>query len=138
MRSCEIQNLWESKLIIAFSSNAHYLKIAQSVAFESLNFWHFLPIFVLLRLTCLVTLFDSKLQVFKNSPKLTIFGILFNELLSTQNVKIARFARNVEWDFFCDFQTPCERSFFYSREALIFLKYALWNYGDFNRNTWEL
>ena len=25
--------------------------------------------------------------------------------MSTQNV--ARFARNVEWDFFCDFQTPC-------------------------------
>ena len=38
MRSCEIQNLWESKLIIAFSSNAHYLKITQSVAFELLNF----------------------------------------------------------------------------------------------------
>ena len=27
--------------------------------------------------------------------------------MSTQNVDIARFARNVEWDFFCDFQTPC-------------------------------
>ena len=25
--------------------------------------------------------------------------------LSTQNVNVARFARNVEWDFFCDFQT---------------------------------
>ena len=30
--------------------------------------WHFPPIFVLLKLTCLVTLFDRKLQVFKNSP----------------------------------------------------------------------
>ena len=49
-------------------------------------------------------LFDRKLQFFKNSPKLTIFAI-FDELLSTQNVNIARFARNVEWDFFCDFQT---------------------------------
>ena len=29
------------------------------------------------------------------------------ELLSIQNVNIAHFARNVEWDFFCDFQTPC-------------------------------
>ena len=47
-------------------------------------FWHFPPIFVLLKLTCLITLFDRKLQVFKNSPKWTIFGI-FNELLSTQN-----------------------------------------------------
>ena len=31
----------------------------------------------------------------------------FNELLSTQNVNVARFARNVECDFFCDFQTLC-------------------------------
>ena len=55
---------------------------------------------------CLVTLFDRKLQVFKSSPKLTIFDKI-NELLSTQNVSRARYARNVEWDFFCDFQTPC-------------------------------
>ena len=41
----------------------------------------------------------AKLQGFKNSPKLTIFG-LFNELLSTQNVNVFRFARNVECDFF--------------------------------------
>ena len=57
--------------------------------------WHFPPIFVVqLKLTCLVTLFDRKLQIFKNSP-------------NTQNVNVARFARNVEWYFFCDFQTPC-------------------------------
>ena len=67
-------------------------KITQNVAFEV---WHFPPIFVLLKLTCLVTLFDRKLQVFKNSPKWTIFGI-FNSLLSTQNVDVARFACNVE------------------------------------------
>ena len=36
------------------------------------------------------------------------FLALFNELLSTQNVNVARFARNVEWDFFYDFQTPCK------------------------------
>ena len=48
------------------------LKISQYVAFE---FWHFPPIFVLLKMTCLVTLSDRKLQVFKNSPKWTIFGI---------------------------------------------------------------
>ena len=40
----------------------------------------------------------------------TIFG-LFNELLSTQNFNVARFARNVEWDFFCDFQTLCHSKF---------------------------
>ena len=39
------------------------------------------------------------------------FGLLcqflpfFNELLSIQNVHVARFARNVKCDFFCDFQT---------------------------------
>ena len=68
-------------------------------------FLHFSSIYVPLEFTCLVTLFDRKLQVFKKSPKLTIFGI-FSELLATQNVNVARFARNVEWDFFCDFQTP--------------------------------
>ena len=47
--------------------------------------------FVLSKLTCLVTLFDHKLQDFK----LAILGI-FNKLLSTQNVNVARFARNVE------------------------------------------
>ena len=57
-------------------------------------------------MTSLVALFDRKLQIFKNSPKWTIFGI-FNELLSNQNVNVARFARNVEWDLFYDFQTLC-------------------------------
>ena len=52
--------------------NTQCLKITQNVAFE---FWHFPPIFVLLKLTCLVTLYDRKLQVFKNSPKWIIFGI---------------------------------------------------------------
>ena len=75
-----------------------------------LAFWHFPPIFVLLKLPCLVTLFDCKFQVFKNSPKWTIFGI-FNYLLFSQNVTLARFARNVELDFFCDFQTQCRRQF---------------------------
>ena len=43
----------------------------------------------------LVPLFDRTLQVIKNKPKLTIFGII-NKLLSNQNVNVARFARNVE------------------------------------------
>ena len=42
------------------------------------QFWHFPPIFVLLKVTCLVILFDRKLQIFKNSPKWTIFGLLMN------------------------------------------------------------
>ena len=78
--------------------SSHCLKITQNVSFSIFQFWHFSTIFVLFKLTCLVTLFDLKLQFFKNSP------IPF---LYTQNVNIARFARNVEWDFFCDFQTLC-------------------------------
>ena len=27
--------------------------------------------------------------------------------MSTKNVNVARFARNIECDFFCDFQTLC-------------------------------
>ena len=53
---------------VCFLTSARCLKITQNVAFE---FWPFSSIFVLLKLTCLVTLFDRKLQVFKNSPKWT-------------------------------------------------------------------
>ena len=53
------------------------LKITQNVAFRFLNFGIFhqltylviFVVFVILQVTCLVTLFDHKLQVFKNSPK---------------------------------------------------------------------
>ena len=71
-------------------------------------------------MTCQLTLFDSKLQVFK--PEWTIFGI-FNQLLSTQNVNVARFARNVECDFFGRFsntvawnssQLYCRDNFFFA------------------------
>ena len=62
------------------------MKITQNVVFEFLNFVHFPPIFVLLNLTCLVTLFDRKLQVFKNSPKLTILGII-NYFLGVKALK---------------------------------------------------
>ena len=71
------------------------LKITQNVEFEFLNFGIFHQLFVLLKLTCLVTLFDRKLQVFRNSPKLAIFAI-FHELLFTQNVNVVC---NVEFDF---------------------------------------
>ena len=71
-------------------------KMTLKIASKKLKseFWHFPPIFV------------PKLQVFKKPAKLTIFGIIY-ALLSNQNVNVARFARNVEWDFFCDFQTLC-------------------------------
>ena len=65
--------------------------------------------FVCLKFTYLVTLFDCKLEVFRKSPKWTIFG-LFNEFFvqtnkQTNKQKLARFARNLEWDIFGDFQT---------------------------------
>ena len=50
--------------------------------------WHFL----------FETLFERKLHFFKNLPKLTIFGI-FKYILVSRNVNVARFARNVKWDF---------------------------------------
>ena len=51
------------------------LQLAKNCTIVAFEFWHFPPIFVLLKPTCLVTLFDRKLQVFKNSPKRTNFGI---------------------------------------------------------------
>ena len=59
-----------------------------------LNFSILATNFCAVKLTCLVTLFDRNLQVFKKSLKLTIFGIL-DKRWSTQND---------ECDFFYDFQ----------------------------------
>ena len=81
--------------LVTFST-AHILKITENVAFE---IWHFRQF-----LTYLVTLFDCKLLGFKNSSKWNIFGIS-QQLLTARYVNVARFARNVEWDFFCNFQT---------------------------------
>ena len=49
---------------------------------------------------------------FQKLAKIDIFWHFLLPLLSTQNVNVARSARNVEWDFFCDFQTPCIRCIF--------------------------
>ena len=48
-----------------------------------------------LKSTCLVTLSDRKLQVFKNSLKIDHFWHFW--FLSTQNVNVARFARNFRY-----------------------------------------
>ena len=48
-----------SKRNVEVNNFTHCLKITLNVSFE---FWHFPPFFVLLKLTCLVTLFDRKLQ----------------------------------------------------------------------------
>ena len=47
----------------------------------------------------------SKALDFQKTRQIGLFGI-FKELLSPHNVNVARFARVIEWDFLCDFQTP--------------------------------
>ena len=63
-------------------------------------FWHFPSNFVQLKVTYLVTLFDRKFQLVKNSPKLDHFWAFSTNFCLVKNVYVARFARNVEWDFF--------------------------------------
>ena len=91
--------------IETFASFCTVFEKSEKCHSRTFQFWHFPPIFVLLTLTCLVTLFDRKLQIFKTSPKIDHFWH-FWWALSTQNENVARFARNVECDFFCYFQTP--------------------------------
>ena len=70
------------------------------------QFWHFPPIFDLLK-TDLSGNSVRPQALFSKPRQIGQFLAFSNELLSTQNVNVARFARNVEWNFFCDFQTPC-------------------------------
>ena len=57
------------------------------------QFWHFPPIFVLLKLTCLVTLFHRKLQVFKNFCPVSLamlnetFSVIFKHCLRPSKSK---------------------------------------------------
>ena len=78
----------------------------QNVAFEFFNFWHFPSILALLKVICLVTLFDSKFQVFKNSPKWTHFGH-FQWTFVLSKSKTSSIHSQRWWHFFCDFQTLC-------------------------------
>ena len=63
-----------------------------------LNFGIFNRLSAVLKVTSLVW---SQVSGFQKLAKMDHF---FNELFSTQNVNVARFARNVECDFFCNFQ----------------------------------
>ena len=91
-----LQSMWSiSKYICTF---AQYLKIAQNVAFELFNF----GIFHQIKNDLSGNTVWLQSSGFQKLAKLAIFGI-FNELLSTQNGNVARFARNVEWDIFWDF-----------------------------------
>ena len=79
---------------------------SQNCIIWNFRFGHFPPIFVISKLTSLVTLFCRKLHVFKNSPKRTIFDNV-NELLLTrdQTVKCKcnslrlKYRMGLFWDF---------------------------------------
>ena len=76
------------------------------------QFWHFPPILVLFKVTCLVPLIDHKHQFFSKTRQINHFWHFLNELLFTQNVNEARFARNVECDFWSYFHTMCGATIF--------------------------
>ena len=94
-------NVLSSNSTLIFSTEeaeTHCLKITQNVAFDIFNFGiihHFFPIKSDLSGNTV-----CKLQTWQNWLFLAFFI----------NVNVARFARNVECDFFCDFQTLCESS----------------------------
>ena len=73
------------------------LKITQNVAFEFFNQ------FYSIKIDLSGNTFWPQASVFPKLTKIDNFGI-FNEFLSTQIVKVARFARNVKWDFFVIFK----------------------------------
>ena len=78
------------------------LKITLNIAFDFLNFGIFYQV-------CPIKSNLSGNTVWLQTSDsiarhLTVFGI-FNKLLSSQIVNVARFARNVEWDFLSNFQT---------------------------------
>ena len=68
---------------------------------------------VLLTLTCLVTLFDRKLQVFQKLAKVDHFWPIYRTFVHS------KCKCNVEWDFFCDFQTPWSYSFIKTNVMLV-------------------
>ena len=126
LRIFEFSRFWETFLhIFKHCAFAQCLKISQTGQNDVFLILAFSTNFRLFKIDLsgnTITLFDCKVQVFKNLPKLII--------LSTQNVKVARFARNVEWDFFYDFQTLCLCLY---RFDAIDVKYNLENKQKCNR-----
>ena len=89
-------------------SHENYSKCRRIWIFDSLAFsTHF----CLIKTDLSVNTVCPQASDFQKLAKMDIFFCIFNYLLTTQNVNEARFARNVEWDFSCDFQTPCSRRY---------------------------
>ena len=79
-------------------------KITPNVVFDFFQLCHFPSIFVIIKLACLVTLFDRQLQVFPTPPN-GLFWAFGRKFWPLKNVNRARFARHVEWYFFGEIQT---------------------------------
>ena len=110
-------NLEVEKSRLYFSNFTQCLKITQNVSF---NFWVLAS-----SINCCHTKTDlpgytvwPKASGFQ---KFTIFGI-FHQLLSTQNVNIARVARNFEWDFLSIFKTILRPSRLRNRKIRLYYK----------------
>ena len=86
-----IWKIRHGSLSSAISAATQCLKINQNGLIWIFNFFNFHQF-----LSCLLTLFDWTLQIFKISPNWPF--------LSTEYVNVARFARNLEWDFFMIFK----------------------------------
>ena len=83
------------------------------------EFWHFPPIFVRLKLTCLVTLFDRKLQVFNNLPIKNI-GCCFTLCLLYIMITLTK---NFALRALCNFGLKtknCKKNF-----ALLFMQFSV-------------
>ena len=90
---------WESETCLHLAVTEFHSRETEPISKSYSNFgkrWEKLPE----RSQCLKITKNVSFWVFQKLAKLTIFGI-FDE-----NVIVARYARNVEWDFFCDFKTP--------------------------------
>ena len=71
----DFERFFSLRPLIIFSNTLHIVQKSLEMSHLDFQSWHFPPIFVLLKVTSLVTLFVHKVQVSKNSPNWTIFGI---------------------------------------------------------------
>ena len=89
-----------------------------------LNFSHFVPfppIFCLLKMTCLVTLFDRKLQVFQKLAKINHFRH-FQWTFVHSKCKSSSLRFNIKWDIFLWFSNSVCFKMNESRSACLVCK----------------
>ena len=81
--------------------------------------WHFPPFFILLKVTCLVTLFDRKLQVFQKIAKINHFRHFQWTFVHSKCKCSSKYKMRL---FFCDFQTPCQSIYLLCRNDAVLQK----------------